>query len=238
MYIIPAIDIKDGLCVRLYQGDFEQATVYDRDPVAVAQRWVEQGATRLHIVDLDGAKQGQPANIYAVKEILHSVSIPIEFGGGLRTEQDVDTILSSGAAYAILGTVAVRNPQLVERLIRRYGNRIIVGIDARDGYVATDGWTEVEQVQAIELVKDMAHLGVEQIIYTDIARDGTLTEPNYAATEALVRLDGPAIIASGGISHQQHLMQLASIGVYGAIIGRALYTGAINLPAAIQALEG
>jgi phosphoribosylformimino-5-aminoimidazole carboxamide ribotide isomerase len=192
----------------------------------------------LHIVDLDGAKQGQPANIYAVKEILHSVSIPIEFGGGLRTEQDVDTILSSGAAYAILGTVAVRNPQLVERLIRRYGNRIIVGIDARDGYVATDGWTEVEQVQAIELVKDMAHLGVEQIIYTDIARDGTLTEPNYAATEALVRLDGPAIIASGGISHQQHLMQLASIGVYGAIIGRALYTGAINLPAAIQALEG
>ncbi len=238
MHIIPAIDIKDGLCVRLYQGDFEQATVYDRDPVAVAQRWVQQGATRLHIVDLDGAKQGEPVNIYAVKEILHSVTIPIEFGGGLRTEQDVDTILSSGAAYAILGTVAVRNQKLVERLIRRYGNRIIVGIDARDGYVATAGWTEVEHVQAIELVKEMANLGVEQIIYTDIARDGTLTEPNYAATEALVRLDGPAIIASGGISHQQHLTQLASIGVYGAIIGRALYTGAINLPAAIQALEG
>lgn len=239
MDILPAIDIKDGLCVRLYQGDYAQTTVYDDDLVAVARRWQEQGGDRLHMVDLDGAKAGHPVNIDAIQRIAQAIDIPIELGGGLRTEEDVATILNAGVTYAILGTVAVRSPELVQRMVERFGDRIIVGVDARDGFVATSGWTETAHIQATELVKQMATMGVQRIIYTDIARDGTLTEPNYEATEALVRMNGsPAIIASGGVSHIDHLVRLAQSGVEGAIIGRALYTGDIHLPDAVQAVQG
>lgn len=237
MEIIPAIDLKDGKCVRLYQGDFTQATIYGEDPVEVARRWAAQGATRLHIVDLDGAKAGRPVNTDAVLSIVRTVNIPIQLGGGLRRETDIVAALALGVERVILGTSAVRDPALVERMIDRFEGSIIVGVDARDGQVATTGWTELAQLQATELVEGMAQRGVQRVIYTDISRDGTLTEPNYAATAALVRPGGPAIIASGGISHIDHLLRLASIGVEGAIIGRALYTGAVDLPTALAALN-
>lgn len=237
MEIIPAIDLKDGKCVRLYQGDFTQATVYGDDPVEVAQRWVNQGATRLHVVDLDGAKAGRPVNTEAVVAIVRAVRVPVQLGGGLRREADIAAVLTLGVERVILGTAAVREPALVERMVTRFNGRIIVGVDARDGQVATTGWTEMAQIQATDLVERMARVGVQRIIYTDIARDGTLTEPNYAATTALIQPAGPAIIASGGIAHIDHVTRLAATGVEGAIIGRALYTGAIELPAAIAALQ-
>lgn len=238
MELIPAIDLKDGACVRLYQGDFEQATVFDTDPVNVARRWAEQGATRLHLVDLDGARAGRPVNTAAIRAIVQAVDIPVQLGGGLRTAEAVEAAFETGVQRVILGTVAVRNPALVEQLTARFDSRIIVGVDARDGQVATAGWTETAvSVQATELVDQMARLGVQRIIYTDIARDGTLTEPNYTATEALIRPGGPAIIASGGVATIEHILRLSALGVEGAIVGRALYTGAIAIPAALAALR-
>lgn len=237
MEIIPAIDLKEGKCVRLYQGDFDQATIYGEDPVQIARQWVAQGATRLHLVDLDGAKAGRPVNTDAVLSIVRAVKVPVQLGGGLRRETDIAAALALGIERVILGTAAVRDPALVERMVDRFGNHIIVGVDARDGRVATTGWTELAQIQATELIDAMAQRGVQRIIYTDIARDGTLTEPNYTATAALVRAGGPAIIASGGISQIDHVQRLSAIGVEGAIIGRALYTGAIDLPSALAALH-
>jgi phosphoribosylformimino-5-aminoimidazole carboxamide ribotide isomerase len=237
MELIPAIDIKDGACVRLYQGDYDQATLYGTDPAAMARRWVAEGASRLHLVDLDGAKAGEPINLSAVRAIVQAVQVPTQLGGGLRTLDAIEAVLAAGVSRVILGTVAVRDPQLVAQAVARFGAQIIVGIDARDGRVATSGWTELADVQASELAQHMAAVGVARIIYTDIARDGTLTEPNYAATAALVRPGGPAIIASGGIAQTDHLLRLAACGVEGAIVGRALYTNAIALPAALAALR-
>ncbi len=237
MLVIPAIDIHYGQCVRLYQGDFEQATIYDHDPAAVAKRWEAEGAERLHMVDLDGAKAGHPVNLDVINAIAQAVSIPIELGGGLRTADHITAVFAAGVTYAILGTVAVQHPDFVQQMVQQFGERIIVGVDARDGYVATSGWTEVAQVQATDLVAMMGQRGVQHIIYTDISRDGTLTEPNYAATSALVQMRGPSIIASGGISHQDHLITLARLGVAGAIVGKALYTGDMILHDALEALS-
>lgn len=235
MEIIPAIDLKDGKCVRLYQGNFAQATIYGDDPVAVAQQWVAQGATRLHVVDLDGARSGHPVNTDAVLAIARAIDVPIQLGGGLRTAADIAAVLALGVTRVILGTVAVQDPALVERLVSRFGDQIIIGVDARNGQVAITGWTELAHVHATDLVDQMTRIGVQRIIYTDIARDGTLTEPNYAATAALVQPAGPAIIASGGVSHIDHLRRLATTGVEAVIIGRALYTGAVDLPTALAA---
>ena len=237
MYIIPAIDIKDGKCVRLYQGDFERITVYDDDPTAVAQRWAEQGAQMLHVVDLDGARVGHPVNTHIILDNEQSVNVPVQIGGGLRDEPAVIAALGLGVARVVLGTAAVQQPDLIERLVARYGDEIAVGVDARDGIVATDGWTEPSQVTAPYLVEHMAALGVRRIIYTDISRDGTLSEPNYSATAALVRPNGPAIIASGGVGKLEQLQRLAKIGVEAVIVGKALYTGDLSLPAAIEALK-
>jgi phosphoribosylformimino-5-aminoimidazole carboxamide ribotide isomerase len=237
MYIIPSIDIKDGKCVRLYQGDFERLTIYDDDPTAAARRWVEQGAQMLHVVDLDGARVGHPVNTHIILEIVQSVGVPVQVGGGLRDEPAVLAALGLGVARVVLGTAAVQQPDLIERLVARYGDEIAVGVDARNGIVATAGWTEQSQVTAPDLVAHMAKMGVRRVIYTDISRDGTLTEPNYAATRALVRPDGPAIIASGGVGKLEHLRQLAEIGVEAAIVGKALYTGDIRLAEAIEVLK-
>jgi phosphoribosylformimino-5-aminoimidazole carboxamide ribotide isomerase len=237
MDIIPAIDIKDGKCVRLYQGDFSQVTVYGDDPAAVARRWVEQGARMLHVVDLDGAKVGHPVNADVILAIVQSAGVPVQIGGGLRDEPAVLAALELGVARVILGTAAVQQPNLIARLAERYGQQIAVGVDARDGMVATSGWTEQAQVRASDLVDHMAALGVRWIIYTDISRDGTLTEPNYAATAALMQPDGPAIIASGGVGKLEHLLRLASIGVEAVIVGRALYTGDLDLAEAIESLK-
>jgi phosphoribosylformimino-5-aminoimidazole carboxamide ribotide isomerase len=234
--IIPAIDIKNGRCVRLFQGNFTQETVYDDNPLAVARRWVEQGATRLHLVDLDGARAGQPIHIDVIGAIVRTLTIPVQVGGGMRSAADVEQVLKLGAARVILGTAAVHDPELITYLIARYPDAIIVGVDARDGLVATAGWLETAAVQASALVHSMADLGVRRFVYTDISRDGTLSEPNYAATAELIRPGGPAVIASGGIANSSQLQHLAEIGCEGAIVGRALYTGDIRLPEALRSL--
>jgi phosphoribosylformimino-5-aminoimidazole carboxamide ribotide isomerase len=234
--IIPAIDIKNGRCVRLFQGNFTQETVYDDNPLAVARRWVEQGATRLHLVDLDGARAGQPIHIDVIAAIVRALTIPVQVGGGMRSAADVEQVLKLGAARVILGTAAVHDPELITYLVARYPDAIVVGVDARDGMVATAGWLETAAVQASELVRSMADLGVLRFIYTDISRDGTLSEPNYAATAQLIQPGGPAVIASGGIANSSQLQHLAELGCEGAIVGRALYTGDIRLPEALRSL--
>ncbi len=237
MEIIPAIDIKDGRCVRLYQGDYEQLTVFDHDPVAVARRWEKLGAQRLHVVDLDGAKAGRPVNAQIVFAIVRAVSIPVQLGGGLRDQSAVDAALNLGVDRAILGTAAIRDCGLIARLVRQYGERIAVSVDARDGWVAAQGWTETSQIRADALVHRMHELGVRTIVYTDIGRDGTLAGPNIPEIRKLVQAGGPAIIASGGVSRLDDLVALAEVGVPGAIVGKALYTSAIKLPQALETLE-
>ncbi len=237
MQIIPAIDIKDGRCVRLYQGKYDDVTVFDHDPVAVARRWEQLGAQRVHVVDLDGAKAGRPVNAQIVFAIVRAVQVPVQLGGGLRDIGTVESALNLGVERAILGTAAVRDPQLIATLVKRYGERLVVGVDARDGMVAAQGWTETSQVAAKDLVQRMADVGVRTIIYTDISRDGTLEGPNIAATAELVQHGGPDIIASGGVARTDDLIALAHTGAAGVIVGKALYTGAIYLPQALGALK-
>ncbi len=237
MEIIPAIDIKDGRCVRLYQGDYDRMTVFDRDPVAVAQRWVELGAQRLHVVDLDGAKVGRPLNAQIVFAIVRAINIPVELGGGLRDRETVEAALNLGVERIILGTTAVAEPDLITELVAQYGERIAVGVDARHGWVAAHGWQETSQVRASDLVRRVGQSGVRHVIYTDIIRDGTLHGPNLEALAELVSLRGPAVIASGGVGTIDDLRRLAALGAAGAIVGQALYTGAIDLPSALQALD-
>ncbi len=234
MELIPAIDLRNGHCVRLFQGDFDQTTVYDADPVAVALRWQAAGATRIHVVDLDGAKAGKPTQTATIAAIVKAVQVPVQLGGGLRNAESVAQAFELGISDVILGTAAVRQPDLIAELVQHYGNAITVGIDARNGVVATEGWQASSRIRATELADQMSQLGVSRIIYTDISRDGTLTEPNYGQTAALVQPDGAQIIASGGISRIEHLQRLAEYGIAGAIIGTALYTGHIDLAQAIE----
>ncbi len=237
MQIIPAIDIKDGRCVRLYQGKYDDVTVFDHDPVAVARRWEQLGAQRIHVVDLDGAKAGRPVNAQIVFAIVRAVQVPVQLGGGLRDVGAVDSALNLGVERVILGTAAVRDPQLIADLVQRYGERMVVGVDARDGMVAAQGWTETSHIAAQDLVQRMADLGVRTIIYTDISRDGTLEGPNISATVELVQPGGPDIIASGGVARTDDLFALAHSGIAGVIVGKALYTGAIDLRHALGALK-
>jgi phosphoribosylformimino-5-aminoimidazole carboxamide ribotide isomerase len=234
--IIPAIDIKDGRCVRLYQGNYERMTVFDKDPVAVALRWAELGARRLHVVDLDGAKVGRPLNAQIVFAIVRAISIPVELGGGLRERSTVDAALSLGVERVILGTAAISQPELIADLVARYGDRIAVGVDARHGWVAAHGWQETSQTHATDFVRQMGAIGVRNVIYTDISRDGTLRGPNVEGLAELVALGGPAVIASGGVGSVDDLIHLAEAGAAGAIVGQALYTGTINLSSALEAL--
>lgn len=239
MEIIPAIDILDGKCVRLYQGDYARSQVFSDRPVAVARQWVEQGATRLHLVDLDGAKAGKPVNQQAIAEIVQAVSVPVQVGGGLRDLDSVSQLLNLGVERAILGTVAVEQPQLIQQLCQAFPERIVVGIDARNGKVATRGWTETSSAEATELAQQVAAFGVAAIIYTDIQRDGTLGGPNLDALRSVACAVEIPVIASGGISSITDLLSLlalAPLGVQGAILGRALYTGAISLSEALQAV--
>lgn len=234
MEVIPAIDLRAGRCVRLYQGDYGRETVYAQDPVAVALEWQRQGATRLHVVDLDGAAQGRPANLDAINAILGQLTIPAQVGGGVRDAVTADTLLAAGAGRVVLGTAAVEDPALVQRLCQRHGSqRVVVAIDAREGMVATRGWRETTAVSALTLAQAMAALGVCRLLYTDIARDGTLSGPNVAATAELARQTGLAVLASGGVSSLEDIRQLAEAGVEGVILGRALYTGAIKLAEAL-----
>jgi phosphoribosylformimino-5-aminoimidazole carboxamide ribotide isomerase len=235
--LYPAIDIHQGRCVRLTQGDFATANVYDESPANAARRWVAEGATHLHVVDLDGAKAGHPVNVEAIAAIAQAVNIPIQLGGGIRTHADVAHVRALGVTRVIIGTKAVQDAQFVADLVTTHGDAIIVGVDARDGLVQTAGWLAGSAVQASDLVTQMAQLGVTRIIYTDISRDGTLSEPNYEATAALLTPNGPSIIASGGVSRTDQLIRLARLGIHGAVVGRALYTGAITLKDALNTLQ-
>ncbi|TBR59230.1 1-(5-phosphoribosyl)-5-[(5-phosphoribosylamino)methylideneamino]imidazole-4-carboxamide isomerase [Westiellopsis prolifica IICB1] len=239
MEVIPAIDLLEGRCVRLYQGDYDRSQVFSENPVDVAKQWVEQGATRLHLVDLDGAKVGKLVNLDAIEAIAQSVSVPIEVGGGLRTRESVQQLFNLGIQWAILGTVAVEQPQLVQQLCQEFPEKIIIGIDARNGKVATRGWLETSEVLATQLAVQMQELGAAAVIYTDIHRDGTLTGPNLDALRELATAINIPVIASGGVSSITDLLSLLALepqGVTGVIVGRALYTGDISVSEAVRAV--
>ena len=234
MEVIPAIDLKDGRCVRLYQGDYQRETVYSDDPLATALRWQEQGATRLHLVDLDGAAQGKPVHLETVAAIVRRLIIPVQVGGGIRDEETAQEWLTHGVGRVVIGTAAVEQPSLVEGLCRRYGSeRVVVAVDARDGQVAIKGWTERSAIDALTLARDMARLGVCRLLYTDIARDGTLSGPDFETNARLVVETQIMVLASGGIASLDHIRRLAETGVEGVILGRALYEGTLQLSEAI-----
>lgn len=235
MLVLPAIDLKDGRCVRLLRGDFSAITVFGDDPGAVAQRWLAEGARMLHVVDLDGAAQGQPVNWRALESIL-ATGAAVQFGGGLRSIAAIERLLDLGVQRVVLGTAAVADPALLDAALSRWPERIAVGIDARDGMVAVRGWLETTSVAATDLAREVARRGVRTIIYTDIERDGTLTAPNFAALTSVREAAGVDVIASGGIARLEHLLELQRCGAAGAIVGRALYTGAIALPEALRVL--
>ena len=240
MIIFPAIDILGGKCVRLFKGDFAQKTIFSDSPAEVAKRWEREGGEFLHLVDLDGAKAGAPQNLAAVKDILSAVNIPCELGGGIRDMATIDEILSLGIGRVILGSVAISKPELVQEACGKYGDRIVVGIDARDGKVAVSGWLETAAVEATELARQMKSLGVKTIIYTDISRDGTLTGVNAAATGKLAQDSGLNVVASGGVTSTADILALKEYeksGVVGVIAGRALYTGDLSLRDAIAATK-
>lgn len=237
MLIFPAIDIRGGKCVRLLQGDFNQETVFSDRPEEMACQWEKQGAKYLHLVDLDGARAGHPENLEAVKRILDSVSIPVELGGGIRTMENIDTVLSLGVRRVILGSVAVKDPELVRQACKKYQERIVVGIDAKDGIVAVDGWGVSGNVDVTTLAKEMKKAGVKTIIYTDISRDGTLEGVNVKATAELARESGVRIVASGGVKSTMDIEALKPYekdGIEGVIVGKSIYMGTLDLQQAIE----
>jgi phosphoribosylformimino-5-aminoimidazole carboxamide ribotide isomerase len=236
MIVIPAIDLKDGQCVRLEQGLMERDTVFCDSPAEQALNWQNQGAELLHLVDLNGAFAGEPKNRSSIEEIVRSVSIPTQLGGGIRDIQTIEAYLSLGINRVILGTAAQRNPELVKEACRLFPGQIVVGIDAKDGLVAVQGWAEVTDISARELAKKFEGFGVAAVIYTDISRDGMLIGPNIDATRALAEAVAIPIIASGGVSKMadiEALMAIEESGVVGVITGKAIYTGAIRLADAI-----
>lgn len=237
MIILPAIDMKDGHCVRLYQGDYGQMTTYGTDPVQVAQRWEAAGASWLHIVDLDGAAQGHPVNQKLIGRIRAATTVQIEVGGGMRSLEHIEHLLNLGVNRVILGTVVLTNRALLEEALARWGEQIVVGLDAREGWVAIAGWRETSRIQATTLATELSALGVKRFIYTDIARDSTLAGPNIAALTAMQQATPAALIASGGVGSLADIHALAALNVEGVIVGKALYTGDVDLATAIRELE-
>lgn len=237
MLIIPAIDLKDGQAVRLRQGDFSRSTVYSSDPLEVALRWQDAGAGRIHIVDLDGSLAGSPRNREVIARIAGSIRVPVELGGGIRDLATIESYFNAGVRFAILGSAALKKPELVEAACSRFPGRIIVGIDARDGMVAVEGWTESTRLSAIELAAQFEQFNLDSIIYTDINRDGMETGVNVEATCRLAEAVKIPVIASGGVASLQDVLDLMEVekkGIFGVIIGKALYTGAIKLEEAIR----
>lgn len=237
MLIYPAIDLRGGQCVRLRQGDYSQETVFGAEPAAMAVRWVEAGATYLHLVDLDGARQGWPVNGDSVRAIVQAAGVPCQLGGGLRTEEHVVEALGWGVARVILGTRALQDPAWCEALCRRYPGKIVLGVDAKQGRVATDGWLNVSEWTALDLAKHCAAWPLAALVYTDISRDGMLEGPNVAATAAVAAAVPFPVIASGGVSRLEDVTALARHGIPGCIIGRALYEGHIDLTAALRVAQ-
>ncbi|MBO6179211.1 MAG: 1-(5-phosphoribosyl)-5-[(5-phosphoribosylamino)methylideneamino]imidazole-4-carboxamide isomerase [Selenomonadaceae bacterium] len=242
MKILPAIDIRGGKCVRLFKGDFEKETVFSDFPFEMAQKWESQGGEFLHLVDLDGARAGKPQNLTAVKEILANIKIPTELGGGIRKTAHIEEVLNLGISRVILGSVAVRNPALIRESCKNFGgDKVVVGIDAKNGVVAVDGWGVSGDIEAVELALRMKDAGVTTIIYTDISRDGTLTGVNAKETANIAKKSGLKVIASGGVSSIEDirlLKQYESDGIEGVIVGKSIYTGALDLSEAIAVAKG
>lgn len=237
MIIFPAIDLRGGKCVRLFKGDFSRETIFSDNPSAVAVKWEEMGAQYLHVVDLDGALQGETKNREAIRSILGAVRIPVELGGGLRSLESVERALTAGIQRVILGSAAVEDPALVQAACERFGDRIVVAIDARDGIVATQGWESSGGVSALAFAKQMAEYGVKTIIYTDISRDGTLSGLNLEGTIELARASGLRVVASGGVRSLEDIRAVKAHeadGIEGVIVGQALYSGRLDLKKALQ----
>lgn len=237
MLLIPAIDLKDGHCVRLVQGDMDQSTTFGQEPALVAQRWLDEGARRLHLVDLNGAFAGKPKNLAAIKAILKEVDgeVPVQLGGGIRDLDTIEQYIDAGIQYVIIGTAAVKNPGFLRDACSAFGGHIIVGLDAKDGKVATDGWSKVTGVEVTDLARKFEDLGVESIIYTDIGRDGMLTGINIEATVRLAQAVDIPIIASGGLKGMEDIEKLIEVqaeGIEGVICGRAIYTGDLDFASA------
>lgn len=237
--VIPAIDLRGGQCVRLYQGDYAQETVYSDDPGAMARQWADMGASRLHVVDLDGARSGAPVNLDAIRAILAAVSIPVQVGGGIRTAETVARLLDLGVQRVVLGTAAVRDPDLTAAVCARYGDAIIIGVDAREGMVAVAGWIETAATKATDLIPRMEAAGARRFIYTDIGRDGTFAGPNLdQLREVAACCTTASVIASGGVGKVADVAAVRALGVEGLIVGKALYDGAVDLREALAAGGG
>ena len=238
MDILPAIDLRNGHCVRLTQGDYDRETVFDDNPAAVAKRWVDQGARRMHVVDLDGARDGVRANADAVAAIVEAIDIPVQLGGGVRDAAEARRLIDLGVDRVIMGTAAIEAPDEVQKAVEDVGaEHVIVGVDAKDGMVQTRGWIEESTVTAIDLAQQMVKLGVRRFIYTDTSRDGTLTHPNFEAVAELGENLRYPIIVAGGIASIDDLVGLAKLGVEGAISGMAIYSGALDLKSAIETID-
>lgn len=237
MRILPAIDLRDGKVVRLFQGDYDNMTVFGDRPLDTALQFKNAGAENLHLVDLDGAKDGEPRNFNIISEIIKESGLKVEVGGGIRTEERIVKYLEAGAERVILGTIAVKNPDFAAEMAKKYGSHIAVGVDARDGFVAVSGWLETSSLPSFKFCRRLKDIGVQTVIYTDIACDGALKGTNLAAYEELSKI-GINIIASGGISSIAELDRLREMGVWGAILGKALYTGELDLKTVINKFGG
>ncbi len=238
MEVWPAIDLRGGCCVRLKRGDYTQETVFGEDPAAMARHWVDLGAERLHLVDLDGAREGRPANLDSVRAIVEAARVPCELGGGIRSEETICQLLELGLRRLVIGTKAIRQPNWFRRMCRQFPGRLVLGIDARGGRVATDGWLETSEVAATELARRFAGEPIAAIIYTDIATDGMLSGANFEAMAQMQAAVDLPVVASGGVSGREDVARLAAAGVAGCIIGRALYEGTLTLPDALAAAGG
>ena len=237
MQIYPAIDIIDGKAVRLTQGKFDNVEVFNDDPVRAAEQWVRKGATYLHLVDLDGARYGKTFVTDTIKHIKKDFDIPIETGGGVRTLADVEVRIAAGASRVIIGTAAVKNPELVKKAVELYGNKIALGVDAKNGMAAVSGWEEVSDISAVDLCLKMKDYGIKDVIYTDISKDGMMSGPNIESTKQLIEKTGMNVIASGGVSTMEDLENVRSIGASGVIIGKALFNGALDLKEVIEKFQ-
>ncbi|MFD2627277.1 1-(5-phosphoribosyl)-5-[(5-phosphoribosylamino)methylideneamino]imidazole-4-carboxamide isomerase [Oceanobacillus kapialis] len=229
MILFPAIDIKDGQCVRLTQGDYAQQKVYSDSPVDIARQWEEQGAEFIHIVDLDGAKSGKSLNQPVIEEIASVTRVPIQVGGGIRSLEAIEKYVQAGVDRVIIGTAAIADRPFLQEAVRLYSERIAVSLDARGGFVATNGWTETSSIKAIDLVKELETVGVQTIVYTDILKDGMLQGPNLEELEAINKATHLNVIASGGVTTKEDIQKLRSLQLYGAIIGKTLYDGTLSL---------
>ena len=234
MRIYPAIDIKDGKCVRLFKGRFDDVTVYGDSPAEMAKKWEAQGGEFIHVVDLDGALKGHGVNAEKIKEVCESVSVPVQTGGGIRTMADIEAKLECGISRVIIGTKAVSDSEFVKEAVSKYGDKIVIGIDAKDGMVAVEGWEKTSDFTAVEFAKKMVSLGVKTIVYTDIATDGTLAGPNVEAMREMADAVDADIIASGGIGSLEDILSLKDTGVEGVIVGKALYTNRVDLKEAVE----